>query len=84
MSCTTQYQCSDSVKGELKNLTGLDGCSWVLELEDGVRVEPINLEEFDIEKQDGQKIYVSYEIEQGYASICMIGSIVRITCIEKR
>lgn len=83
-SCKTQHVCSNAEKAKLKNISGLDGCSWVIELEDGSVLEPMNLKEFDIKKRNGKKIYVSYKAEPKYVSICMTGPIVRITCIENR
>jgi len=83
-SCQTKYVCSNAEEAKLKNLSGLDGCSWVIELTDGSILEPINLKEFDIKKRNGKKIYVSYKAEPSYVSICMTGPIIRITCIEKR
>lgn len=77
--------CPKSVSATLKNLTGLDGCSWVLVLDNGKQLEPTNLKKFDnIKLEDGKKVFVEYE-EQPYAvSICMVGTIVKITCISEQ
>lgn len=85
-SCKTpQRICSnDAVEAQLRNYSGHDGCSWVITLDKGGTIEPLNLKEFDIELKDGQKVYVTYKIEPEYHSICMVGPIVRIICIEKR
>ncbi|HRW21972.1 MAG TPA: hypothetical protein P5509_08365 [Bacteroidales bacterium] len=82
---TPQRICSeDASKAVLKNYAGLDACSWIIVLENGQKLEPLNLKEFDIELKDGQKIFVTYKVEPEYQSICMMGPIVRILCIEKR
>lgn len=35
--------CEDSQHGILRNLTGLDGCGWIIQLSDSSKLEPINL-----------------------------------------
>jgi hypothetical protein len=86
LACKTpQRICSDdAVEAQLKNFTGHDGCSWVIVLDKGGTLEPLNLKAFDIDLKDGQKVYVTYKVEPEYHSICMVGPIVRILCIEKR
>ncbi|MGQ0829062.1 MAG: hypothetical protein ACT4ON_11795 [Bacteroidota bacterium] len=60
----------------------LDGCSWMLQLEDKNRLEPINLkEEF---QKENLKVWVQYEIFKEGASICMAGEMVKIIAIELR
>lgn len=88
MSTATQCEednlaCPDGVDAEFIDLTGLDGCSWLLELEDGTRLEPVNLNDFEIEPQEGLKVEVSYK-EVEMFSTCMAGLIVELSCIEKR
>lgn len=83
VSCAKKTSCSSAVKGKLKNLTGLDGCGWVIEA-DGKTYEPVNLGEFDSTLlNENQKIYFSYNNFSG-GSICMVGAMIQITCIEKR
>ena len=36
-------------------MTGLDGCSWMIELNNGTRLEPTNLNDFNINLQENQK-----------------------------
>ena len=84
LSCS-KNECPRAVKGELKDYIGLDGCGFVIILENGDRIEPINLSEFDIELVNNQKIWVDYHINENLsASICMIGDIVLIDCISRR
>ena len=60
----------------------LDGCSWMIELEDKSKKEPQNLgEEF---KKEGMKIWVKYSVPKGAMSICMAGEIVKIEDIKER
>tara|TARA_B110000285_G_C14534868_1_gene342389 strand:+ start:158 stop:466 length:309 start_codon:yes stop_codon:yes gene_type:complete len=78
-------KCADSVKAELKDLTGLDGCGFVVELENGSKLEPLNLSNFDIELKDGKKVWVSYHLTNIFiGTTCMVGDIVEIDCIANR
>jgi hypothetical protein len=81
-SCMKQA-CPGGVKATMLDLAGLDGCGFVLELEDGTRLEPLNLGEFDFTPKDGLKLRVSYK-EEPSGSICMVGPSVRIECISQR
>ena len=59
----------------------VDGCTYLMQLEDGKKLEPINLqEEF---KKDNFKVWIKYQHYKGN-SICMAGEMVTITAIEKR
>jgi hypothetical protein len=78
-------KCADSVKAELKDLSGLDGCGFVIELENGNKLEPLNLSDFDINLNDGKKVWVSYHLTTNMiATACMVGDIIEIDCITKR
>jgi len=75
--------CNNGVKAEFKDLTGLDGCGFVIDLNEGKRLEPTNLSEFNITPENGKKIWVKYHETEG-GSICMSGEIVEIDCISIR
>lgn len=83
--------CSPSTRATVKDLSALDGCGFVFELEDGSRLEPLILFTFaadptnplyQFEFVDGKKVKISYE-QVNNASSCMAGEVVRITCIEE-
>lgn len=76
-------ECADREKGTLKNYTGLDGCAWIIELDNGQKLEPLNLDEFIASPADGMKVRVNYIDDIEMASICMVGKIARINCLEK-
>ncbi|MES2397571.1 MAG: hypothetical protein V4549_16295 [Bacteroidota bacterium] len=66
------------VKATIINYT-LDGCNFMLLLEDGKKMEPVNLsEEF---KKDNIKVWIKYQHYKGN-SICMAGEMVTVTAIE--
>jgi hypothetical protein len=90
--------CDNGVLATVRDLTGLDGCGFVFELTDGTRLEPMRLmycgtpplpkevtEDplYDFQFVDGKQVRLGYEEIQGAVSICMVGKIVRITCIEE-
>ena len=78
-------KCSHSVKAELKDLSVLDGCGFVIELKNGNKLEPLNLSDFDIDLNDGKKIWVSYHLTtKMIATACMVGDIVEIECLTNR
>ena len=77
--------CPNAVEATLKDFTGLDGCSWVLVLDNGKKLEPTNLKKFDnIELKDDKRVLIEYKTIHNAASICMIGTIVEIICISEK
>lgn len=70
-------------EGTLKNLTGLDGCGWVIQIANNKRLQPINLKEFEPNPVDSQKVEFSYS-NANSVSICMVGQVVRLTSLNKR
>ena len=83
-SCNKESECENSHSAKLVNMTGLDGCSWMIELNNGTKLEPTNLNDFNINLQEHQKIWVVYHTAAQMASICMHGEIVTIDCISER
>ena len=83
-SCNKESECENSHSAKLVNMTGLDGCSWMIELNNGTKLEPTNLNDFNINLQENQKIWVVYYPAAQLASICMHGEIVTIDCISER
>lgn len=85
-SCEKSDQQSDACEnGKVMTLvdrTGLDGCTWLLETDSEV-FEAINLGDFDAALVNGAKYCVSYEIAEDAASICMAGTIIRLTDFKK-
>ncbi len=81
----------------VRDLRGLDGCSFVFELADGKKLEPLLshcvLPPIDSEPQkdplsdfefaDGKQVRIGYEVLENQISICMAGTIVKISCIEE-
>ena len=63
----------------IQDLTGLDGCGLVIQLEDQSYLEPINLSDFisTATISDNQKVQVKYQEIDG-ASFCMVCKIIEI------
>ena len=76
--------CNGTVEATIKDLKGLDGCGFVIELNNGDYLEPTNLTDFAINIQDGQKVWISYSPNTQMMSICMVGQIVDIDSICPR
>jgi len=75
-------KCENSQEGVLKNLTGLDGCGWIIQISDSIKLEPINLDEFDIELVENKSVCIQYHERKDLGSICMVGKIIEIDFIE--
>jgi len=97
MGCNDDQPENCSTFATVRDLTGLDGCGWVFELQDGTRLEPLRIfrcatppvKEMtedplnDFEFIDGKKVMIDYDLVENGASICMVGPVVRITCISE-
>ena len=90
--------CEDGVLATVRDLRGLDGCGFVFELANGTKLEPQMLGYcgtpplpkeitenplYDFEWVDGKLVRINYEEIPDAASICMVGKIGKITCIEE-
>ena len=83
LNCSDE-ETSCEIKATLRDYTGLDGCGFVLVLEEGGVLEMGAFdEEPDFSFDDGMKVRITYEEMSDMASICMVGPIVRVTCMEK-
>ena len=70
---------SDFGNATLRDYTGLDGCDWVIELDNGEVVEPRNVEDFIAEPASSLRLLVEYTVEAEAVSICMVGPVVTLT-----
>lgn len=77
-------ECPEGENAVLRDYAGLDGCRWLFELEDGQRLEPVNLHQYDFELKDGLEVSIQFTEATDMMSICMAGKMVNITCISKR
>jgi len=84
ISCEDKDETLDcDIKATLRDYTGLDGCGFVLVLDNGEVLEMGGFDEDpDFQFNDGMEVSISYEEMQGMATICMVGPVVRIMCME--
>lgn len=86
-----------STAATVRNLSGLDGCGWVFELNDGTKLNPYSIGYcgtpplpkevtesplYNFEYVDSKKVMINYEILDDIATVCMSGKVVKITCIS--
>jgi len=83
-SCDDKEETLDcNIMATLKDYTGMDGCEFVLVLENGGVLEMGDFDEKpNFKFKNGMKVSISYEEMRDMASICMVGPIVRIMCIK--
>ena len=60
----------------------LDGCGYLLQLEDGKKLEPDALPESF--RKENTLVWIKYEIRKGATSICMAGIMVTVADIQIR
>lgn len=97
-SCGDDDGIACETRATVKDLTGLDGCGFIFELEDGTRLEPqlpagcgfgsmamASPDDalFNFEWRDGKVVMIDYELVPDGVSICMVGDIVKITCLTE-
>lgn len=74
---------SDELQGTVKDYTGLDGCGFIIELDNGEKLEPAEIVDTAFVLYDGQRVLVTFSELKDMGSICMVGKIVRIETIEE-
>ena len=69
----------------VRDLTGLDGCTFVLELSTGEYLQPLLTESNSGFKfEAGKKVTIDYKIVYGgWVSVCMAGDFAIINCISE-
>lgn len=84
LSCQEEEPTPDcQTPATLRDLTGLDGCGYVLELADGQRLEPHGAAWEAYSKHDGERVTISY-IDDPAVGICMVGRGVELKCIQQQ
>lgn len=97
LGCENESDSTCDFNATVKDLSGLDGCGFVLELEDGSSLQPLRVFDcgtpplpkevtedplFNFQMFDGQKVRISFD-ETDMLSSCMVGRVVKISCIEE-
>lgn len=68
-------------KGVMKDMRSLDGCQWIIQLDNGTKLQPKNLADFTVVPADGKRVMVDYTEVKNAMGTCMSGKIVKITGI---
>lgn len=76
---TTEQPKPTAVFALVVDYSELDGCTYLLELSDGQKLQPVNLRE-DLQRK-GLKLFITYKNHDG-VSTCMAGKMVTITSAE--
>jgi hypothetical protein len=86
MACNTSrnVDCRDGTIFTLKDFSGLDGCTWILENSNGDRLEAVNLNDYLDDFKAGDQYVINYQEAPDMASICMAGTLVKITCLKRK
>lgn len=80
----------------IKDKRGIDGCGFILQLDNGDKLEPVSDNNSQVDTQstgpqpswngitlkDGKRVKIRYQ-EVSRATICMMGKPVRLTCISE-
>lgn len=67
-----------------QDFTGLDGCGFLLILQDGQseeRLEAVNLADFDVVPTEGMEVCIDFTDATDAASICMAGRLIELQSI---
>ena len=90
LSCKTKPEASKNEQSKckttatVKDFSGLDGCTFLIILENGDKLLPAKLNDESFSFRDGQKIRFDYKEMKDAMSICMAEKkIVEVTCIEE-
>lgn len=75
--------CEDGAPAMILDYTGLSGCNWVIRLENGEQLEPVNLQDFDLVPADSMIVHITYIEAPTMMSICMVGKMVEVICITE-
>ena len=83
-ACTKNNGCPNSSnKAIVRDFSDIDTCGIVFELEDGSKVEPMNLSEWQaFEFVDEQLVWLKFKKVPGQ-STCQLGDVVRINCVSE-
>ena len=78
------FHCENAEAFTVKEVA-LSSCGLMLvsDSDSSLVLEPTNLVNYLSTAHDGQQVFVTYEVLQ-HASICMMGHVVEITCLNKR
>ncbi|UPT67773.1 MAG: hypothetical protein M0D57_03650 [Sphingobacteriales bacterium JAD_PAG50586_3] len=70
-------------RGVLVDNSALDGCKWMIKLDNGAMLNPTNLVAMGGDKLvDGRKVAIQYDVQDGVMTTCMSGKVVSLTFLK--
>jgi hypothetical protein len=69
-------------RGVLVDNTKLDGCGWMIRLDNGTMLNATNLVGMAPKLQDGLKVEIQYDVQDGVMTTCMSGKTVMLTFLN--
>jgi len=82
VSCDKNTDQGCDIPAKFQDLTGISACGFVLVLnleDEERRLEPINLDDFDITPKTGLEVCIEFTVRNDLASACQVGEIVELT-----
>ncbi len=64
--------------GTLRDMTGLDGCRWAIELDNGDKLMPTNMADFSVVPAEGKRVSIEYKLTPNVMTTCMAGKVARL------
>jgi putative nigrescin immunity protein NigD len=69
--------------GIVKDYSDLDGCGYIIELENGEKINPVIINNSNIDLLDGENVDIVYEIIDTIATTCMVGQNAVVTFLNQ-
>lgn len=70
-------------RGVLVDNSTLDGCKWMIKLDNGAMLNPTNLDAMAGDKLvDGRRVAIQYDVKDGVLTTCMSGKVVNLTFLK--
>lgn len=83
-ACSKKNGCPGSSEKATVRVFESDSCGTLFQIEDGTKLEPTNLSEFQVlDYEEGMWVWVKYKPASG-ASKCGLGDIVKLQCVSER
>lgn len=77
------YEKENFIAAIVVDMTELDGCGYMLKLENGNKLQPTSALAKEFKVSD-MPVWIKYTIKKGAAGTCMSGQIVTLTAIAKK
>ncbi|MFK7921053.1 MAG: hypothetical protein AB8H47_03810 [Bacteroidia bacterium] len=70
-------------RGTVEYVEDNEACRFLIYLEDGTVLNPINFKEIPVKIRNGMRVVLNYQEARVYESSCTLGQHARITCISE-